>query len=95
MMAHLSAAEILGFGGMRGEVLRIPEDAVLCVHLAQPTTPDAREALGYALARLAEHWRVSPSRVVVLEHGLRLSALSDADLARHGLRRMGGNDASP
>lgn len=94
-MAHLSAAEILGLGGMRGEVLRIPEDAVLCVHLAEPTRGDAREALSYALARLAEHWQVSPSRVVVLEHGLTLQALSDAELAAIGLRRMGGNDAAP
>jgi len=91
----LSAAEILGLGNMRGEVLRIPHDGVLCVHLAGSTTGEARQALGYALSRLAEHWDVSPSRVVVLEHGLTLQALSDAELARIGLRRMGGNDAPP
>jgi hypothetical protein len=90
----LSAAEILGLGGLRGEVLRIPADSVLCVHLAHDTTPDAREALGYALARLAEHWDVSPSRVLVLERGLTLEAMDDAGLARLGLRRMGGNDGA-
>jgi len=84
----MSAAEILGFGSLRGEVLRVPADAVLVLRLAEPVDARTRYLLEANMRRLAERCDVDLCRVVVLERGATLDALGDAELARLGLRRV-------
>jgi hypothetical protein len=95
----LSAAEILGYaetlGSLRGQVLPIPDGSILCVHLGEDSSPAMRERLGCLLSNLATQWDIAPERIVVLERGVTLAALSDADLARAGLRRADDAGALP
>lgn len=84
----LSAAEILGLGGLRAEILRIPDDGLLVLTLKERLGAQAQELLATHLLRLADAAGIDANRILVLDNGATLEGMSDAQLERAGLRRM-------
>jgi hypothetical protein len=84
----LSAATLITLGGVRAQVLTVPENAMLLLHLPEPTKPDTVDALRMAVLHLADQLDIDPERVVLLEPGMRIEAMDVEALHRHGLQRI-------
>jgi hypothetical protein len=84
----MSAAEILGLGGLRGELLPVPSGSMLLLSVPHYLEPGMRVALGRYLSAQFEQAGVDPSCVLVLEGGLTLETLTDERLAAAGLARI-------
>jgi hypothetical protein len=84
----LSAAEILGLGGLRGELLPVPAGSLLLLSVPHYLDSGMRGALGNYLMAQLEKAAVNPDCVLILEGGLTLECLSDEQLARVGLARI-------
>ena len=83
----LSASDLIHLGDARLQVLTVPDDGLLLVHLAEATTPGMGASIHAAALRLADQLDIDPERVVILEPGVRFETLSGAQLRRLGLQR--------